>query len=74
MHSVGLSGLLLRPPSVINQIPKKSTLLHLGEQGEGRCRLLIPLLGTSFDRSDEKLGGAAELVRGYKRFAPPSRV
>lgn len=46
MHSVGLSGLLLRPPSVINRIPKKSTLLHLGEQGEGRCRFLIPLLGT----------------------------
>lgn len=32
----------------------------------------FPLLGMSFDRSDEKLGWANELVHGYKRFAPPS--
>jgi hypothetical protein len=72
MRSVGLSRLLPRPPSVICQILKNPTLPDLGVGGRGCAGFSFPLLATSFDRSDEELGRADELVHGYKRFAPPS--
>lgn len=71
MCSVGSSCVLLRPPSVFNQILKNQPCLTWGRGRLGGG------VGFSFPLHHlidwgEKLGRATELVHGYQRFVPPS--